>query len=63
MLNYEIRYLTSDDRLTLIYKTLQSGDRDAVSLATRPMKLPYKQFEVWRGDKCVERGVNPRLPN
>ena len=63
MLNYQIRYLTSDDRLALIYNTLQSDDRDAVRVARRPMRLPYKQFEVWRGDECVEKGINPRLPN
>jgi hypothetical protein len=63
MLNYEIRYLTSDDRLALIYNTLLNGDRDAVRVAMRPMRLRYKQFEIWRGDECVEKGVNPRLPN
>jgi hypothetical protein len=63
MLNYEIRYLTSDDRLALIYNTLLSGDRDAVRVAMRPMRLRYKQFEIWRGDECVEKGVNPELPN
>jgi hypothetical protein len=63
MLNYEIRYVTSDDKLALIYNTLQSGDRDAVCVARRPMHVHYKQFEVWRGDECVEKGINPRLPN
>jgi hypothetical protein len=63
MLNYEIRYLTSDDRVAIIYKTLLSGDRDAVLAASKPTRLIYKHYEVWRGDECVGRGINPRLPN
>ena len=63
MLNYEIRYLTSDRRVAIIYKTLLSGDRDAVLAASKPTRLNYKHYEVWRGDECVGRGVNPRLPN
>jgi len=63
MLNYEIRYLTSDDKVAIIYNTLQSGDRDAVLTAAKPVRLRYKLYEVWRGDECVGRGINPRLPN
>jgi len=63
MLNYEIRYLRGDDRVAIIYKTLLSGDRDAVITASKPTRLNYKHYEVWRGDECVGRGVNPRLPN
>ena len=63
MLNYEIRYLRGDDRVAIIYKTLLSGDRDAVITASKPTRLNYKHYEVWRGDECVGRGVNPSLPN
>ena len=63
MLNYEIRYITSDARLALIYKAQLEDDRDAVRAATKPIRLRYKLFEVWRGDECVGRGINPRLPN
>ena len=63
MLNYEICYLTSDDRVAIIYKTLLSDDRNAVLAACKPTRLRYKHFEIWRGDECVGRGINPRLPN
>ena len=63
VLNYEIRYITSDARLALIYRALLADDRDAVRAAERPVRLRYKLFEVWRGDECIGRGINPRLPN
>jgi hypothetical protein len=63
MLNYEIRYLTGDDKVALIYKTQRSGDRDAELAASVPMSRRYKIYEIWRGDECVRRGINPRLPN
>ena len=63
MLNYEIRYLTSDHRVAIIYKALLSDDRDAALAASKPTRLRYKLYEIWRGDECVGRGVNPRLPN
>jgi len=63
MLNYEIRYITSDARLALIYRAQLEDDRNAVLAAAQPNRLRYKLFEVWRGDECVGRGINPRLPN
>lgn len=63
MPNYEILYLTSDDKVSLIYKTYQRDDRDAVLAATMPMQTGYKSFEIWRGDECVKRGINPLVPN
>jgi hypothetical protein len=63
MLNYEICYLTADEKLAVSYRTQQAGDRDAVRMAAQALKLRYKLFEVWRGDECVGRGIHPRLPN
>jgi hypothetical protein len=63
MLNYEIRYLTGDDRVALIYMTQRWGDRDAERAAAVPMSRRYKSYEIWRGDEFVGRGINPRLPN
>ena len=57
MLDYEICYLTKDDKLALLYRTQLSGDRDAVSAAARPMRIRYKQFEVWRGHGLLESAV------
>ncbi|MBV9330622.1 MAG: hypothetical protein JOZ55_03615 [Alphaproteobacteria bacterium] len=63
MLNYEIRYLRGDHKVALIYRTQQWDDREAMLAASDAVRIRYKQFEVWRGDDCVGRGINPSLPN
>ena len=63
MLDYEIRYLTNDARLAVLYRTQRNDDREAVRTAMSAGVLRYKLFEVWRGDECVGRGINPSLPN
>lgn len=62
MFAYEILYLNTDNAVSLNYKTYRRSDRDAVHAAVANA-LAYKLFEVWRGDECVERGINPRTPN
>ncbi len=63
MPDYEILYLTRDEKLSVIYKTYRRDDGDAVLAATGPAHVGYKSFEIWRGDECVKRGVHPLVPN
>ena len=63
MPDYEIVYLSTNDRPALIYRILRRDDCDAIDTATASLGLPYKMFEIWHGERCVIRGVNPLAPN